>query len=566
MTCPQQKREEIPCTPERYVAQGMLVGTSLNKYVNTHCDICPLSGKECETDTEQDFCISIRGTKIPDLARIPATCPQASLLTECDTSLYTKNANGQCCPLKGKESNAEYKGRFATPSGQLIYSNIPAGCPQFEPKTGCLECAENTYSPGSATNCECCPFPGFECDPRYEGKYCDLHDNLIVNSLPAVCLARKVCDDRFFWVGSDDFTCCPFEGKECSPVYSNKYCPLDIANGKLGDVLDPTTIPAECKAPPKGANTCSSAYQPINGACCPIKGYECSVLYQFGQFCTDDHLDYSKIDYKCPQFADICQSDDFRKVEDASNANAFKACCPKMAGSTPTDAEACKAEYGYSSGVNGGLFCTKAGVVTDDVKAACSTPAAAAAPGATCTSLEEHSPTDANVCCPKPGFECVGANKTKYCTAAGLPDDTSANWNAACPNKPSVLAGASKCNASPATNKYFVMDGTVCAQCPIIGSECDDAKYPYTGGKNDYCDRVADATVNTKYTYTLRIMSIPRVCPQRKAGFSLAPPTHFSVRNNAFCPDAVAGLTFGAHYSTWDGTAFTFNAASIAPC
>jgi len=189
MTCPQQKKEVIPCTPERYVAQGMLVGTSLNKYVNTQCEICPVAGKECEADTEQDFCIAIRGTKIPDFARIPASCPQASALTECDTSLYTKNANGQCCPLKGKETNAEYKGRFATPEGQIIYNNIPAGCPQFEPKTGCTECVEGTYSPAGATNCECCPFPGFECDPRYGGKYCDLKDNLIMDALPAICLA-----------------------------------------------------------------------------------------------------------------------------------------------------------------------------------------------------------------------------------------------------------------------------------------------------------------------------------------------------------------------------------------
>lgn len=230
----------------------------------------------------------------------------------------------------------------------------------------------------------------------------------------------------------------------------------------------------------------------------------------------------------------------------------------------PTDADACKPEYGYIQGVTGGLFCTKEGAVTDDVKAVCNVPAAPPSAGATCGALEEHAATDPNVCCPKPGFECVGDNKAKYCTA-DLPDDNKPNWNAACANKPSALVTANN-NNNPAAHKYYVKDGASFAQCPIIGSECDGAKYAYTSDKNDYCDRVADAVDGTKYTYTLRIMSIPPVCPQRIAGFSLAPPTHFSVQNNAFCPDPVAGLTFGAHYSTWANSAFTFDANLIAPC
>lgn len=169
--------------------------------------------------------------------------------------------------------------------------------------------------PAEATNCECCPYPGFECDPRYGGKYCDLNGNLIVSAVPAVCRSKPVCDDRYYWTGSDDFTCCPFQGKECDPVYSNQYCPVDLkANPpKLGNVLDKSTIRPECQAPPKGAQTCSHVYNAVNGTCCPLKGFECSVLYQFEQFCTKDQIDYSKIDYRCPQFEDICQTTEFRK-------------------------------------------------------------------------------------------------------------------------------------------------------------------------------------------------------------------------------------------------------------
>jgi hypothetical protein len=100
--------------------------------------------------------------------------------------LYTKNLIGECCPLKGKERNAEYGGKYSTPDGKLIYANIPAGCPQYTVVAGC-SCSDGYITPAGATNCECCPFPGFECDARYDGKFCDIDGNLVLSKLEPIC-------------------------------------------------------------------------------------------------------------------------------------------------------------------------------------------------------------------------------------------------------------------------------------------------------------------------------------------------------------------------------------------
>jgi hypothetical protein len=146
--------------------------------------------------------------------------------------LYTKNLIGECCPLLNKEGNAEYKGKYMTPDGKLIYANIPAGCPQYKVKAGCPACSEGYFMPSTANDCECCPFRGFECDKRYEGKFCDLDNNLIFENLEEVCRPSNVelCDARYYFTGKDGRTCCPFEGKECSPVYGSKYCSTELGN------------------------------------------------------------------------------------------------------------------------------------------------------------------------------------------------------------------------------------------------------------------------------------------------------------------------------------------------
>jgi hypothetical protein len=78
-------------------------------------------------------------------------------------------------------------------------------------------------------NNECCPFPGFECDPIYGGRFCDLRGNLLFDNLPSACKPKATCDYRYFYYGKDGHTCCPFEGTECHPVHGGKYCPTTVA-------------------------------------------------------------------------------------------------------------------------------------------------------------------------------------------------------------------------------------------------------------------------------------------------------------------------------------------------
>lgn len=200
--------------------------------MNTDCQVCPFIGEECTGDNEALFCVSIAGFKTPDLTRIPSNCPQVLASRTCDPSKYTKNLYGECCPLLNKEGNAEYNGKYKTPDGKLIYTNIPAGCPQFDVVPGC-SCSEGFITPVGAENCECCPFPGFECDKRYNNKFCDFEGNLILANFADACKPKQdkqQCDARYYFTGKDGFTCCPFEGKECSPVYGSKYCNSVLGN------------------------------------------------------------------------------------------------------------------------------------------------------------------------------------------------------------------------------------------------------------------------------------------------------------------------------------------------
>jgi len=160
-------------------------------------------------------------------------------------------------------------------------------------------------------------------------------------------------------------------------VYGDKYCPFNPtaappqSSPSLGTVVQANLIPPACKAPTT-ANTCSSAYNNVNGECCPLPGFECSVLYANDQFCTNGALDINKISYKCPQFDKFCFGTQFRKVTGAT-ANEFKACCPASSTPVPTDADACAAKFGYEANKHGGFFCDLAGKIRKDVVDTCST-------------------------------------------------------------------------------------------------------------------------------------------------------------------------------------------------
>jgi hypothetical protein len=73
--------------------------------------------------------------------------------------------------------------------------------------------------------------------------------------------------------------------------------------------------------------------------------------------------------------------------------------------------------------------------------------------------------------------------------------------------------------------------------------------------------------VNGEYEYTLNIMSIDKLCPQRINGFSRIVATHFekNAASNVYCPTSFAtGL--GAFYSTFASPNFTLNPTLIPAC
>lgn len=279
-------------------------------------------------------------------------------------------------------------------------------------------------------------------------------------------------------------------------MYGDKYCPFNPTaptNPQLGTAVQANLIPPACKAPTT-ANTCSSAYNNVNGECCPLQGFECSVLYANDQFCTNGALDINKISYKCPQFDKFCFGTQFRKVTGANNE--FKACCPASATPVPVKNNVCVPAFGFEATKKGGFFCDLAGEIRPDVVATCTTttaPPAAANTDCTPTALETTvGTTPAIKCCPKSGYECIGTND-KYCTN-GIPD--AAKIDVACPTNPNTMKTAAGGN-NPAANKYYVKVETTPAtyiECPHIGKECDPttSAYDATTHKNAYCDRIAD--------------------------------------------------------------------------
>ena len=131
-SCPQQlTKPTTKCTAERYELLVKEIGAKTLRFINDKCDVCPVPGKECDDENKPDFCALIEDTEKPDLLRIQASCPQNQPVQCTDTTNYTKNYNGECCPLKGKEGNSVYAGKYMTKDGTLIYKNIPVGCPSL---------------------------------------------------------------------------------------------------------------------------------------------------------------------------------------------------------------------------------------------------------------------------------------------------------------------------------------------------------------------------------------------------------------------------------------------------
>jgi hypothetical protein len=71
----------------------------------------------------------------------------------------------------------------------------------------------------------------------------------------------------------------------------------------------------------------------------------------------------------------------------------------------------------------------------------------------------------------------------------------------------------------------------------------------------------------SEYEYTLNIMSIDKLCPQRINGFSRIVATHFeqNADSKVYCPTSFAtGL--GLFYSTFAGNAYTVSSTLIPAC
>lgn len=84
------------------------IGTLTKRFINDKCDVCPTPTTECDAENKASFCFVIGDIEKPDFLKIPASCPQNQATQSCDTTNYTKNYNGECCPIKGKEGNSVY--------------------------------------------------------------------------------------------------------------------------------------------------------------------------------------------------------------------------------------------------------------------------------------------------------------------------------------------------------------------------------------------------------------------------------------------------------------------------
>jgi hypothetical protein len=192
--------------------------------------------------------------------------------------------NCTCCPEEGDECNPIYNGQYCDNGQPLVHPDCAGGVADPDPSIPISDpsCDLSNYFQHYVGTC--CPLYN-PCDEElYPEGFCDDQGEIVF--VPDECFGEllqcKECPEGYI-DGVPECSCCPQEGKACdTDLYGFAFCVDDTPFIPNHCFYEEPPLPVVCDA-------CPGIYSQSDTtcACCPIQGYECDEMYS-GEFCNSD--------------------------------------------------------------------------------------------------------------------------------------------------------------------------------------------------------------------------------------------------------------------------------------